>query len=273
MQPCLAAVAGPSRKKQSMQCTRAIVRPPSLNLADGLTTASLGSPNPALALSQHAAYCAALVACGVDVIELPVDPRHPDATFIEDTAVLTARGAMLTRPGAPSRQGEIEDIRGVLISLFGKVAAIEPPGTLDGGDVCEVDDHFFIGVSHRTNSAGARQLADWLFDRGYAASVVDLRGTPLLHLKSGLSYLGQMRLLVIEAIAGFPLFSEFERLRVPQGEEYAANSISINGRLLVPQGFADVERLLRDGGSTLVALEMSEFRKMDGGVSCLSLRM
>jgi len=256
-----------------MQFTRAIVRRPSSNFSKGLTTSSLGPPDPELALRQHAAYCAALGDCGMDVVELPADPRHPDATFVEDTAVLTARGAILTRPGAPSRLGEIEAIREVLISLFGDVATIEPPGTLDGGDVCQAEEHFFIGVSHRTNSAGARQLADWLIGHGYTVSIVDLRGTSLLHLKSGLSYLGQMRFLVAENLRDLPCFRQFERLRVPRGEQYAANCVAINGRLLVPRGFAEVERVLRDRDLALVALDMSEFRKMDGGVSCLSLRM
>jgi dimethylargininase len=256
-----------------MQFTRAIVRRPSSNFSKGLTTSSLGPPSPELALRQHADYCAALRECGADVMELLADPRHPDATFVEDTAVLTARGAMLTRPGAPSRLGEIEGIREVLLSIFGHVATIEPPGTLDGGDVCQAEDHFFIGLSHRTNSTGARQLADWLTGHGYTASIVDIRGTPLLHLKSGLSYLSQMRLLVTDVLADTPLLSEFERLLVPGGEEYAANCVAINGRLLVPRGFAKVEGVLRDRDLTLVALEMSEFHKMDGGVSCLSLRM
>src|SRR5262245_34968232 len=151
-----------------MRFTRAIVRPPGHNFADGLTTSGLGPPRLNEALAQHAEYCAALHACGLDLLRLPADPCFPDATFVEDAAIVTARGAIVTRPGAPSRAGETDGIRDVLAPLFHDLARIEPPGTLDGGDVCQMEDRFLIGISHRTSADGARQLAAWLRSLGYS---------------------------------------------------------------------------------------------------------
>src|ERR1044072_578949 len=148
--------------------TKAIVRPPGANFAAGLTTVDLGAPDFARALKQHEAYCQALESCGLDVIRLAPDEQHPDSTFVEDTAVLTARGAVITRPGAPSRLGETNQIIPLVREHFSNVHSIEGPGTVDGGDVCEAGEHFFIGVSQRTNEHGARQLAGILESLGYS---------------------------------------------------------------------------------------------------------
>jgi dimethylargininase len=156
--------------------TKAIVRPPASNFAEGLTTADLGAPNYQLALKQHEAYCQALEQCGLTLIRLAADSRYPDSTFVEDIAVLTEKCAVLTRPGADSRTGEVASIRDVLADFYPARFSIQPPGTLDGGDVCEAGNHFFIGISERTNEAGAQQLAELLAPFGYTSSFVDIRG-------------------------------------------------------------------------------------------------
>src|SRR6476620_7538604 len=177
--------------------TRAIVRPPALNLSLGLTTAGLGAPDYEQALQQHANYCAALVECGLKEITLAPDEDYADSTFVEDTAVVTDHFAVLTRPGAPSRAGETASMRRALAEFFPNLASIEAPGTVDGGDVCEAGKHFFIGISERTNEAGARQLTALLEPFGYTGVSVDIRSErSLLHLKSGLAYLGDNRLVV-----------------------------------------------------------------------------
>ena len=192
--------------------TRAIVRPPAPNFSDGLTTAGLGSPSYECALRQHEAYCAALAQTGLVVTELESDPAHPDSTFVEDTAVLAARCAVLTRPGAPSRAGEVASMRRALAEFFPHLDTIEAPGTVDGGDVCEAGNHFFIGISERTNEAGAQQLTALLSPFGYACSLVDIRSSSsLLHLKSGLAYLGDNRLVVTEALASRDEFVGYDR--------------------------------------------------------------
>ncbi|MBC7263449.1 MAG: N(G),N(G)-dimethylarginine dimethylaminohydrolase [Chloroflexi bacterium] len=256
-----------------MRFTHAIVRPPAPNFADGLTTAGLGPPDYELALKQHERYCFALQQCGLALTRLPPDPSHPDSTFVEDTAILTPRGAMLTRPGAPSRLGEVAGMREILTRFYPTLASIQAPGTLDGGDVCDAEGHFFIGISERTNEEGAQQLAEWLAQLGYASTSVDIRRLPgLLHLKSGLAYLGDNRLVVVDTLADQAAFHGYELVRVPVGEEYAANCVRVNEHVLVAAGYPMLETLIRNLGYPVIVLDVSEYRKMDGGLSCLSLR-
>ena len=261
--------------------TKAIVRAPAANFSGGLTSVDLGKPDHELTLRQHDAYCDALEACGLELIRLPADEKHPDSTFVEDPAIVTPRGAVITRPGAESRLGEIHDIEHALRNYFSTVPAIEAPGTLDGGDVCEAGDHFFIGISRRTNEAGADQLARILESFGYSSSLIDIRGlSNILHLKSGMACIGPNggpnggpnRLVLIDALMAQKGFSGYELIRVNSTEEYAANCVFINDRILIPAGFPDLQRKLEDLGHRTIPLAMSEFQKMDGGLSCLSLR-
>ncbi len=253
--------------------TRAIVKEPCASFASGLTTIDLGNPDQEIVLRQHQAYCAALESCGLELVRLPPDDQYPDSTFVEDTALLTDRGAVLTRPGADSRRAEVESIAPVVRKYFRQVYSIEEPGTVDAGDVCEAGEHFFIGVSRRTNEHGARQLAGWLDSFGYSSSLIDIRGlSNILHLKSGMAYLSGKRLVVIEALRNVPEFSGYDLICLNSTEEYAANCLSLNGRILIASGFPGVKRELELLGYPTVSLDMSEFQKMDGGLSCLSLR-
>ena len=253
--------------------TKAIVRPPGANYATGLTTVDLGAPDLERALKQHKAYCQTLESCGLNIVRLAPDEDYPDSTFVEDTAILTARGAVITRPGAPSRRNETDDIAPVIRDYFRDIHLIEEPGTVDGGDVCEAGEHFFIGVSLRTNEHGARQLAGILESFGYSSSLIDIRGVSnILHLKSGLAYLGGKRLVLIEALRGFKEFSGYDLVCLDSSEDYAANCLDINGKVLIADGFPATKRELEHMGYQTIALDMSEFQKMDGGLSCLSLR-
>jgi dimethylargininase len=249
----------------------AIVRIPGENFAQGLTTALLGAPVYDQVLIQHARYCDALQACGLVLTTLEVDPDHPDSTFVEDTAVLTAHSAILTRPGARSREGEVAAIRFAVSRFFPAALEIQAPGTVDGGDICEAENHFFLGISQRTNEEGIRQLAAHLAREGYTSSVIDVRGiNSILHLKSGVSYIGDNTLVVMEEMA--PLFPGYELIRVAEEDSYAANCIRVNERVLVAAGYPRLTAELRARGFLPLELEMSEFQKMDGGLSCLSLR-
>jgi dimethylargininase len=253
--------------------SRAIVRPPSANFADGLTSVELGLPDYQLALSQHAAYCAALEQCGLELVRLDADERYPDSTFVEDTAVITERGAILARPGAPSRTGEVSETREVLAQFYSTLSSIHDPGTLDGGDVCDAGNHFFIGISKRTNQNGAHQLTEFLASLDYTSSLVDIRGVEgLLHLKSGLAFLGDNRLVVIDELSRREEFRGYDLVQLEPGEEYAANCIRVNDYALVAGGYPEIDKSLRTLGYQTIALKMTEFRKMDGGLSCLSLR-
>ena len=251
----------------------AIVCPPARNFSEGLTTAGLGAPSYERALEQHARYCEALERCGLTLTRLDADPRYPDSTFVEDTAVIAGKGALLCRPGARSREGEVERVRGVLEQILGLVHVVAHPGTLDGGDVCEAEGHFLIGISQRTNEEGAAQLAAFLSAGGYGSTFVDIRGVAgLLHLKSGAAYLGSGRMALAGALVNEEGFRGLETVRVPESEAYAANCVRVNERVLLAAGYPRTEDLLRQAGYSVLTLDMSEFRKMDGGLSCLSLR-
>ena len=256
-----------------MSLTHAIVRPPAATFADGITTSGLGPPDLELALEQHEAYCQVLEHLGLSLIRLPADPAFPDSTFVEDAAIVTAKGAILTRPGAPSRAGEVVAMGVALETWFPELGRIEPPGTLDGGDVCEADHHFFIGLSHRTNEDGARQLSAWLAALDFESSVIDIRGIAgLLHLKTGLSSSGPGGLIAWPELARHEALRWWTVLEVPRGEEYAANCLRVNDALLVAAGFPRTAALLYDSRQDVVAIDISEYRKMDGGLSCLSVR-
>jgi dimethylargininase len=256
-----------------LRFTRAIVRPPAATFAAGITTSGLGPPDLALALEQHEAYCQTLERLGLSLFRLEPDAQLPDSTFVEDAAIVTARGAILTRPGAASRAGEVAALRGALGRWFPDLDAITAPGTVDGGDVCEAGPHFFIRLSSRTNSEGAAQVAAWLEKRGFGSSVIDIRRMPsLLHLKTGLSWLGGRRLFAGDEAAGHEALDGWEVVRVPAGEEYAANCVRVNDAVLIAQGYPRTAALLDGLGYEVTAVEMSEYRKMDGGLSCLSLR-
>ena len=253
--------------------TRAIVRPPGVNFSAGLTTVNLGKPVYEVALKQHADYCEALRSCGLHVTSLPIDERYSDSTFVEDTAILTKHCAIITRPGADTRRGEITSIEKELASSFNEIRSIHEPGTLDGGDICEVDEHLFIGISARTNEAGARQFAEILAEFGFTSAVIDVRPVKsVLHLKSGLAHLSGRQLVVIDELVECDQLRGYELIRVKQNEAYAANCVRISGSVLIAEGFPSFAETLAAHGYETIAVDMSEFQKMDGGLSCLSLR-
>ena len=249
--------------------THAITRLPGENFADGLTTANQGRPSYPLILQQHQAYRRALRELGLDVTVLSAEPDYPDAYFVEDPAIVTPRLAVITRPGAPSRRGEGITLEPVLMQ-FQPIAHIHAPGTVDGGDVLMVDDHFFIGLSGRTNYAGAAQLTDLLSGEGYTTETIPVGAG--LHLKSGVNYLGRHTLLVTKSLSGHPAFSDYKKVILDKDEEYAANTLWINDTLLMPQGFPNTRASLARLGMEIIELDVSEVRKMDGGLTCMSLR-
>ena len=260
-----------------MHFTRAIVRPPAASFASGLSSAAEGPPDLNLARTQHAAYVQALRDCGLNVTALAPDESFPDGTFVEDTAIMTGRGAILMRPGAPSRAGEVRGMAHCLHDFYEELPAISAPGTVDGGDICEADGHFLIGISARTNEPGARQLAEHLARWGYTSSTLDIRSNPaLLHLKSGIAYLGDGAWVADAGIEVELRNQDGVRVRevilAPPSEAYAANCVRINDMVLVAAGYPGISALLKKHGCRTVSLDMSEFRKMDGGLSCLSLR-
>ncbi|MCK4980293.1 MAG: N(G),N(G)-dimethylarginine dimethylaminohydrolase, partial [Candidatus Delongbacteria bacterium] len=165
----------------------AIVRKPAQSMVNGITEAQLGKPDYEKALQQHLDYIKALESCGLKVKILESDERFPDSCFIEDVAICTPHCAIITNPGAPSRNKEIIGMKDVLNKFYKNIKEIVFPGTLDGGDIMMVKDHYYIGLSDRTNIQGADQLISILEKYGMTGSVVEMK--EMLHLKTGINYI------------------------------------------------------------------------------------
>jgi dimethylargininase len=250
--------------------TRAILRRPGADFAAGITTAGLGAPDHARMLAQHAAYATTLRALGLAVDVLEPLPGFPDAYFVEDVAVIVPELAVIARPGAPARRDEADAIVPVL-ARHREVVRLEQPATLDGGDVLVADRAVVVGLSARTNAEGAAQLARFLEPHGYRTRTVPVAAG--LHLKSSVSWLGGETLLVSERFANVPELRGYRRIAVDAGEEAACNTLLVNGTLLAPAGFPAARRKLEETGLPIVELDVSEARRMDGGLSCMSLRL
>ena len=247
----------------------AITRKPGQDFAHGITTSSLGTPSYELLLEQHSAYTETLRSLGLDVILLDPLPGYPDAYFVEDVAIVTPEAAIITNPGAVSRRGEAETMESTLAN-YREILHIQTPGTVDGGDVLMVGTHFFIGISHRTNRKGAEQLARILEAYGKTSTMVPVYSG--LHLKSSVNYVGQNTLLTTEMYADLYQFREYDKIVVDKSEEYAANTLLINSSLLTPKGFPKTRKRLLASDRNIIELDVSEVRKMDGGLTCMSVR-
>lgn len=250
-----------------------IVRTPCSKICDGITSApELGQPIYEKALEQHAAYIEALKSCGVDVLVLPAMEEFPDSCFVEDVAVLAEKCAIITNPGAESRNAETAGIIPAIKKFYSEdqMGYITAPGTLEGGDVMKCGDTFYVGLSARTNEEGIRQFAEFFGKYGY--KVVSVPLTEVLHLKTGVNYLENNKMLVSGEFIDKPDFAGYDKIIVPEEEAYGANCIWMNGTVIVPEGYDTVKQAVEDAGYPVVTVDTSEFRKIDGGLSCLSLR-
>lgn len=249
--------------------SKAIVRKPAHTFVNGISTANLGKPEINSALKQHEAYCEALIKCGLDLTVLEADPNFPDSCFVEDTAIVTKNFGIIARPGDKRRLGEEIEIKKILEPLL-KTYQIEEPGTIEGGDIMQADNRFYIGLSGRTNLHGSKQLSEIL--KSYNYEVYSVPVCNLLHFKTGVNYLGENNLLVHKEFCSKDDFKSFNKIIIEDEEEYAANSLRINDYVLVPKGFPKTSKSISKLGYNIIELELSEFQKLDGGLSCLSLR-
>lgn len=250
-----------------------IVRTPSRALVDGITSGTYpGKPDYELACKQHEHYIECLKQCGVQVEVLPPLEEYPDSVFVEDPAVLTRSCAIIANPGAASRNGEKNEILPAVQKFYPAdcIHFITGDGHLDGGDVMMVGDHFYVGLSARTDAEGLRQFGEILSKYGMTCSEVPL--SEVLHLKTGVNYIENNNMLVSGEFVDKPDFEKFNKILVPAGEEYAANCIWMNGRVIVPEGYPGVAKLVEEAGYEVILCDTSEFRKLDGGLSCMSLR-
>ena len=191
---------------------------------------------------------------------------------MEDPALITRECAIITNPGAASRNGEKYEIIDAIRKFFpeDRIEHITDPGTLEGGDVMMVGDHFYVGRSARTNAEGIRQLTEILAKYGMTCSEIPLE--KVLHLKTGVNYLENNKMLVAGEFVTKPDFEKYEKFEIPESEAYAANCIWVNDTVIVPEGYPHVLEAVKSMGYTVLTVDTSEYRKLDGGLSCLSLR-
>ncbi len=254
--------------------TKAITRKPCRALIDGITTAQFedGKPDYDSAIAQHAKYVETLRSLGLEVTVLEGDERYPDSCFVEDPAVVMEGCAVITNPATDSRNGEKEEIIETIRKFYDddQIFHIEAPGTMEGGDVMLVGKHFYVGQSDRTNAEGARQFNEIVTRFGYTSSTVPV--TEGLHLKDFVIYLEDNNMLVTELMDKEPQFQSFNRFVIEPEELYAINSLNINGTVLVPQGYPKTLKIIQDLGYPTRLMDTGEFRKIDGSLTCLSLR-
>ena len=248
----------------------ALVRRPGPRLADGIVTHIDRSPiDLDLARAQWEAYTAALVTAGWDLVEVEPADEHPDAVFVEDPVVVQGDLAVIARSGAPERRGEAVGVERAVRDLGLRVARIEGPGTLDGGDVLRTGDTAYVGLGGRTNGVGIQQLADHLREFGVRVQAVPVERA--LHLKSACTALPDGTVVgwgpVVDDREAFPAYED-----VP--EEGGAHVVLVGeGHLLMAASAPVTAQSYRQRGYTVTEVDVSEFEKLEGCVTCLSVRI
>jgi dimethylargininase len=248
----------------------ALVREPAPSVVDGLRAGAHEGPDYCELLREHRAYVAALETAGLIVETLPPLPQHPDSVFVEDAAFVIAEGALVLRPGAPSREAEGAAIAPTLGRYFGRVATLAG-GRVDGGDILILPGEILIGLSERTDRAGAEAFQAWARSLDRKVRIVE-PPAGLLHLKTGCSLIDEETVLATPEMAEADLFGGLQVLRTCAGEEGAANVLRINDWLLVSDDYPRTASLLADRGLAVVPLATRQIEKLDAGLSCMSLR-
>ena len=248
----------------------AIVRAPGASVVRGLSAGGGEAPSYAAVLSLHRAYVEAVASAGVAVETLPALEAYPDSVFLEDPAFVLGEGAILLRPGAPSRRGEADAMAEALRRRFDSVLALDV-GHVDGGDILVLPDEILIGLSGRTDQVGAERFVALLAGLGRRGRI---GRTPaeVLHLKSGCALVDEETVLAVPALAASGLFRDLEVIVTAPGEDAAANALRVNAKLLVDGDFPRTAERLAGRGLDVVALDVAEIRKIDAGLSCMSLR-
>ncbi len=251
--------------------THMIVRTPSESMLKGLRRDFEGDPDYELALKQHQAYIDALESLGMVVDVLPPLEEYPDACFVEDVAVVTEKMAIVTSPATEARNGEKEYIVDILKKYYPEdnIHYITE-GFIEGGDIVRAEDHFYLGGSSRSNEAGRKQFIEILGQYGYTGSVVETNNG--LHIGSDMMYIKNNNMVISGEFVDNPIFDKYNKIIVSKEEAYAANCAWINGTVLMAEGYPDVTEKIRDLGYNVITLDNSEFKKIDGSITCLSLR-
>lgn len=249
-----------------MNHTRALVREP------GNTFTTCISSHPMRhtidikrARSQHRTYCETLAELGVEVIHLPREDEFADSCFVEDTAVIVGQKALICRLAKTSRQGEKKAVE-VMLRQYLSTSRVVAPGTVEGGDVIHHQKTLICGITQRTNKAGIQQLEKFL-----EVPVETIENSQIIHLKSHVTNLRQNTFVVTKSMAQHPVLKGFELIIVPDEERYAANTLTIGDTVLIPKGYSQTKSLIEKAGFTVVTLDVSEFTKCEGALTCLSL--
>lgn len=217
------------------------------------------------ARSQHRTYCETLTELGVEVIHLPREDEFADSCFVEDTAVIVGQKALICRLAKTSRQGEEEAVEEMLRQYL-STSRVIAPGTVEGGDVIHYQNTLICGITQRTNRPGVLQMEKYL-----EVPVETIEKSQIIHLKSHVTYLSRDTFVAIKSMAQHPVLKGFDILIIPDEERYAANTLTIGDTVLIPKGYPQTKTLIDKTGFTVVTLDMSEFTKCEGALTCLSL--
>lgn len=254
----------------SFNFTHAITRHPSASVTDGLRAEDIGIPDLEMFLSHHADYVAALRSTGATVTVLDPLEAYPDACFVEDTALCLPQGAIIMRPGAPTRLGEAAEMKPNLDALYCELRTITD-GFIEGGDILVTEREILVGLSARTDQAGTDDLVKLTADWGHTVRTVQ---TPpgVLHFKTDCSLLDAETIFSTKRLAASGCFDGYRVIHTAPGEEACANAIRFNNLVLMPAGFPRTAEILDKANYSVVEIGNSEAAKLDGGLSCLSLR-
>ena len=252
--------------------THAVVRKPAKSIIKGLRAIDIGSPDYDQMICDHSEYVEALMSAGVEVINLTALHEFPDGQFVEDTALCLPKAAILMRPGAPSRLGEVNEIAPKLRELFEDVYEIDDHGSIEGGDILVTGKEILVGRSARTNENGVKQLSEIVTPLGYVIREV-FTPPEILHFKTDCSLLGPYEILSTKRLQASRCFDGYSVINVADGEEAAANAIRVNDYVIMPAGFPRTKAILEEYDYKVKVINNTECAKLDGGMSCLSLRL
>jgi dimethylargininase len=251
---------------KNLEPKRALVREPGNRFIDCISSHPLKHTVDTIrARKQHAKYCQTLYDLGLEVIRVPRDDDYPDSCFIEDNAVVYGKRALICRMAKEARRGEPPKVEAVLREYM-SVKWAKEPATIEGGDVIHFNDRLISGVTQRTNYAGVTQMQDWL--RVKVDTIVD---PDIIHLKSYLTSLGKENVIVTSKYAEHSTLAGLKTLIVPKGEEYAADTLTIGNTVLIPQNHPKTYEKLVEEGYEVISLNVSEFEKCEGALTCLSI--
>jgi len=256
---------------KSYTFSHALCRTPSRSIIDGLRAVDVGTPSLDLFQQHHTDYVAALRSTGADVTVLDAIEGFPDSVFIEDAALCLQEGAVIMRPGAPTRLGEAAALAPTLRDFYEEIVTIEAPGFIEGGDILTTEREILVGTSARTDDAGVEELRRLVDRWGYKVRVVN---TPpgVLHFKTDCSLLDEETILSTKRLSASGCFEDYKVIHTAEDEEACANLIRFNSLIVMPAGFPKTAEKLVGAGYNVKEIGNTEAAKLDGGMSCLSLR-